>query len=148
MLVITTRLLYGIWIIQLNIRRVSKGILKYTLGASCKDSLDSTSFKSDIFKCTGSDFAFLIKFFFPFSGKLQVSSKWVWASGNKSYKRTRKASGCWYWAVWVPVCITWLYISCPWEQLKYDTTPVRLQQLCWVLQTAFGEMSCVCKGRF
>lgn len=93
MLVIIRQLLYGIWIIQLNIRAVFKRILKYTLGASCKDSLDSTSFTSDIFKCTGSNFAFFNWFFFflPFSGKLQVSSKWVWVSGSSSYRKNQES---------------------------------------------------------
>lgn len=56
MLVIIRQLLYGIWIIQINIKTIFKRILKYTLGASCKDCTDSTSCKSDIFKCTGSEF--------------------------------------------------------------------------------------------
>lgn len=144
MLVIIRQLLYGIWIIQLNIRAVFKRILKYTLGASCKDSLDSTSFTSDIFKCTGSNFAFFnwfFFFFFPLLENCRYHLSECECPVVAVTERTRKASGCWYWGIWVPVCTAWLYVSCPSAQLKYDTTPVHLQQLCWVLQSAFGERS-------
>lgn len=72
-------------------RSTSKQFLKESLnihlGLVAK-TIDSTSFKSDIFKCTGSDFFFLFVFFF--SGKLQVSSKWVWASGKNNYRKKQE----------------------------------------------------------
>lgn len=83
MLVIIRQLLYGIWIIQINIKTIFKRILKYTLGASYKDCTDSTSCKSDIFKWTGSEF------FFP--GTVQVSSEFE----SLVTGMTREPQGCW-----------------------------------------------------
>lgn len=86
---------------------------------------------------------FLIDFFFsfPFLENCRYHLSECECPVVAVTERTRKASGCWHWGIWVPVCTAWLYVSCPSAQLKYDTTPVHLQQLCWVLQSAFGERS-------
>lgn len=103
MLVIIRQLLYGIWIIQINIKTIFKRILKYTLGASCKDCTDSTSCKSDIFKCTGSEF-------FLFWNSAGVV--WVWVSGHSNDRNDQGAPGLLIRGLWclAEVC-SWLSCS-------------------------------------